>query len=505
MCTITIKLLLPACAVALSFLSVEAWAAAGKVIYSYGQAQAVNPAGQSRPLVKDAEVQSGDTLQTQQGRAQVTFADGGFVALQPNTTFKIADYNYAGAEDGSEHSFLDLLKGSMRFVTGAIGHRNKQNYKIKTVVATIGIRGSGGLAILCVAGSCPGMKDGLYLTGNQEVLTLSNDNDAKDVHPGETFYVGCSNCDIEPTEEPPVTHLDVPPLKDFMASEQCANNNCVLDLVDLTSPAGLNSPVRIIGMVSNGTSSPLNPPEDGVVTALNGGTAGSPPNFLVFNNSFTGSNKFQAAFFNGTVADFFTFADGAFLFRWTNGTVTEFGSNGSVTGTEVLGPNNGFSFFVGNGPRDPLPNSGTAFYQFIGGTASTQDSGAFVGQGIVSGQVDVNFFGPANVDMFFTVNHNQMYNVFGKHIPLNTSNGTFSSFSGGSVSASSYGGGCSSSACPVDIVGSLEGHAVPSQGNVPESLSLTYRIHDNFAGPVPGPQNWIKGAGAFGRPCFNCD
>lgn len=141
---LTIKPVLLTAVVTMSLLSPAVWAAAaGKVTYAYGQAQAVNAAAQARPLVKGAEVQSGESVQTQQGRAQITFSDGGFVALQPNTAFKIDDYNYAGREDGSEHSFLNLLKGGMRFVTGAIGHRNKQNYKIKTVVATIGIRGSG--------------------------------------------------------------------------------------------------------------------------------------------------------------------------------------------------------------------------------------------------------------------------------------------------------------------------------------------------------------------------
>ncbi len=490
----TIQLALFSGIAACALLPAQTWAAAaGQVTYAYGQAQALNAAGQARPLARGAELQSGDTVQTQQGRAQVTFADGGFVALQPNTTFKIADYNYAGKEDGSEHSFMELLKGGMRFVTGAIGHKNKQNYKIKTVVATIGIRGSGGLAILCVAGSCPGKKDGLYLTGNQDILTLSNDKDSKDVHPGESFYVGCANCDIEPAEEVPVAHVDIPALKDFLAGEQCAGNNCDAGLIQ----SGF---ARIVGAVGNG---------DGIVTALNGTAGGIPTSVLLLNNSFAGNSNIQAVAFNGEVADSFSFADGAFMFRWTNGTLTKFGTGGTIIGTETLGPNSGDSFIVGTGPRDPLPGTLTAFYGFLQGTKSTQDSGALLGQGIQWGQVTVNFGNPSEVGVDFTVLHGQYYFVSGGGIPLNMSNGTFSSFKGGTVTASTF---CECypqpPPVPTDIVGSLEGHGVPSMGNAPQAVGLTYRIHDNFGGGamVPGPQNWIKGAGVFGLSCVgrNC-
>ncbi|HTT07362.1 MAG TPA: FecR family protein [Gammaproteobacteria bacterium] len=504
---------------ACSFFSTPVCAAAAQVTYAYGQAQAINTAGQGRPLAKGAEVQSGDTVQTQQGRAQITFKDGGFVALQPNTSFKISEYNYAGKEDGSERSFFDLLKGSMRFVTGAIGHKNKQNYKIKTVVATIGIRGSGGLAILCVAGSCPGMKDGLYLTGNQDTLTLTNDGDSKDVHPGETYYVGCSNCNIEPVEETPVAHVDVPEPKGFRADEQC-DQGCVL--------GNFSGNDRIVGVVPGGSQS-----MGEVVSALHGVALGTPPNFLLIKDSFSGNNT-EALFFDGKVTDFSTFADDAFIFRWTNGTVTKFDANGTIVGTEVVGPDSGYSFIVGSGPRDPLPTSGIATYTFIpglNGTASTNAMGT--GTGIVGGIVQVDFFGPAAVDVSFEVEHmRSFYDVTtfgpgGAPIPLDTTNGTFSSFKGGAVFAYSYGVGTGScynaGGCPTDIVGSLEGPNMATSGspipfvslgpspsstiNAPEALGLAYRIHDNF-GSTLNPQNWVKGVGAFqlctGR-CFISD
>ena len=64
--------------------------------------------------------------------------------MQPNTEYQIDDYNFEGKADGKERSFLSLLKGSVRLVTGVIGKANRRNFRIKTSVATIGIRGTQG-------------------------------------------------------------------------------------------------------------------------------------------------------------------------------------------------------------------------------------------------------------------------------------------------------------------------------------------------------------------------
>src|SRR6478672_6889332 len=99
--------------------------------------------GKSDPLVKGRDIESGQAIVTgTNGRAQVKFTDGGLVSLQPNTEFKIT--NYLDQADPKQDRFLvDLLRGSMRAITGLIGKRNRENYKVMTTTATIGIRGSG--------------------------------------------------------------------------------------------------------------------------------------------------------------------------------------------------------------------------------------------------------------------------------------------------------------------------------------------------------------------------
>ncbi|HZV61285.1 MAG TPA: FecR family protein, partial [Methylophilaceae bacterium] len=121
-------------------------AAAGRVEFAVGSVNAVGRDGSSRALTKGGEIDNGDTIQTAEGRAQIRFSDGGYISLQPNTEFKVEDYSYSGKPDGSEKGVFSLVKGGLRAITGAIGHTNKQAYRVNTPVATIGIRGTEYLA-----------------------------------------------------------------------------------------------------------------------------------------------------------------------------------------------------------------------------------------------------------------------------------------------------------------------------------------------------------------------
>jgi hypothetical protein len=117
-------------------------ASAGRVDFVIGDVKALAPDGRSRPLAKGADVENGETIDTGSGRAQVRFSDGAQVSLSPQSQFRIDDYKFAGKADGSEKGFFSLLRGAMRTITGVVGRSNRDNYKVSTTVATIGIRGT---------------------------------------------------------------------------------------------------------------------------------------------------------------------------------------------------------------------------------------------------------------------------------------------------------------------------------------------------------------------------
>jgi hypothetical protein len=124
-------------------LQASAAPSAGVAQFIAGDVNVRRADGGTAPLVKGKDIESGQAILTgASGRAQVRFTDGGLISLQPNTEFKVA--NYVDKADPKEDRFLvDLLRGSMRAITGLIGKRNRENYKVTTTTATIGIRGSG--------------------------------------------------------------------------------------------------------------------------------------------------------------------------------------------------------------------------------------------------------------------------------------------------------------------------------------------------------------------------
>lgn len=117
-------------------------APAAQVDFAVGNVTAVGSNGQSRPLGKGAQIEQGDTVNTNGGRAQLRFTDGAYVSLQPESQFRIDQYRFDGKQDGNEKGFFSLLKGGLRTITGLVGRSNKQNYQVSTSVATIGIRGT---------------------------------------------------------------------------------------------------------------------------------------------------------------------------------------------------------------------------------------------------------------------------------------------------------------------------------------------------------------------------
>lgn len=209
-----------------------AWTAerAGEVLLLTGRARAATPDGTIRSLKKGAAVESGDTLVTSPSSyLRVKFTDGGYTVLRPNTRFVIEDYHHeAKAEPKQERSFFRLIKGGFRALTGLVGRRNRDNYKVRTAVATIGIRGTDFQARLC-EGDCleESSPDGLYVgvintqceTGGGgphagDAVSVSNDGGRLDVQACQYAYV--SGLDsrplvVGPEFALPLSAIPIPP------------------------------------------------------------------------------------------------------------------------------------------------------------------------------------------------------------------------------------------------------------------------------------------------------
>ncbi len=129
--------------VAMMLLSQFAMAkAVGSVTFATGDVTIAHADNTTTKATKNADLSAGDAIETKEGRVQLSMIDGGKISLQPNTIYKINQFEFTGKEDGSEYNFTELVKGGLRTVSGLIGHKNRDHYQLKTAVATIGIRGT---------------------------------------------------------------------------------------------------------------------------------------------------------------------------------------------------------------------------------------------------------------------------------------------------------------------------------------------------------------------------
>lgn len=195
---------------ALLLLGMPAWAlaAAGQAIFVLGSASVINDGGE-HVLKKGDDVDTGDIVVTNaKAHVQLRMDDGGLIAVRPDSHFRIDEFHHSG-DKAVDKSNFSLLKGGFRSVTGAIGQANKKAYSVKTPVATIGIRGTDYTARLCDA-DCAGLAgDGLYLGVFSGGVVLSNDAGSIDVAPNEYGYVGGSAAQPQLLPELPSTLLFV--------------------------------------------------------------------------------------------------------------------------------------------------------------------------------------------------------------------------------------------------------------------------------------------------------
>lgn len=192
---------------------------AARVAILAGQAVAIDRTGASRPLKVGSAIYQGDLVETRaQSHAVLVFLDQGRVTLQPETRFAVERFRYEPARPGEGSSVVRLLKGGMRALTGLVAKNRPQSYEVQTVVATIGIRGTGFDAFCtgaCVSDGGPAGKPppkpavgespgGLFVNTWQDAVIVKNAAGSQTVGVGETVQVtGADQPPLQLPEAPP--------------------------------------------------------------------------------------------------------------------------------------------------------------------------------------------------------------------------------------------------------------------------------------------------------------
>jgi FecR-like protein len=411
-----------AAAVAALFAS-TAYANVARVDFAAGDVSAVAPDGKRRPLVKGSEVQVGETVSIQQGRAQLRFADGAYMSLQPGTEFKIEEFRFTGRQDGTESIVMHLLKGGMRTITGLIGRANRQNYKLRTEVATIGIRGTefsvrytDSIEVFCAEGA-------IFVQNEGGTVPLSS---------GEGARVVNVQTPATKTDEPPVLSPRGSP-----ATEQKVDDpvNAIQDarppLAALTAglPAG-----TFIGNWAAATSA--NALADfGRLVVLD--AAG---NLVAFSENLDAT--FDKTNLIGTASAQSAGNDGIIAWgRWMNGTTA---GDGRFSLQNFSG-NNALHYVVGL-PAANMPTTGAATYSMLGATPPTF-TGSISSATLNSSSIDLDF---GNSSAKF-------------HIDLTVDGGTVSTKPGG-LAITNLSGRLSGRASAIDLTANYSSKSLSVEG-----------------------------------------
>lgn len=159
---------------------------AGNVIASVGTVTAQSQ-GRSRNLTKGDPVCVGETITTSQSAsAEIRMADEGLIAIRPQTKLKIEKYAFSGTD--KDGSFLSVLKGACRVITGKIGKQHPENDLIKTPTVLIGIRGTDHEVAVVLPGEKSAYPSGTYDKVNQGVTFIRSERGEVDIHSGQVGF-----------------------------------------------------------------------------------------------------------------------------------------------------------------------------------------------------------------------------------------------------------------------------------------------------------------------------
>ena len=116
---------------------------AGSVSFVIGDASVVGEDGKARTVARGENVNAGQILQTgATGHIHLRMVDGAFVSIRPQSRLRIEDYHYDAANPANNRIKFVLEKGVARSITGRAGEVAKENYRLNTPLAAIGIRGT---------------------------------------------------------------------------------------------------------------------------------------------------------------------------------------------------------------------------------------------------------------------------------------------------------------------------------------------------------------------------
>lgn len=405
--------------------------AAGRLIMASGHVLITGHAGTTEPRPGKAGdwLHAGQLISTgSDGRAQIRFSDGALISLQPASTFRIDQYRFSQHE---QRGFYSLLEGTIRAISGRIGKKNSEDFRLSTPAATIGIRGTEFIVQhhRCAPVCAPGQQDGLSVAVTQGRVFVYNAAGTIELPAGRATHVASSASLPVRTASKPV--VSAPPTREEKreekaraeketadkekaelakaqqskagdqkadsASDSCnraANDDTQPTTTDSQQPAPLPAPITpALVSISAGEM-----PSGALRLSMAGSPWTSGYRFAETGPALLLDDKLQlqrvgvcdsggaGCLQRGTAFHGETGAEEAVIWgRWHGGTVRL--QNLLTDLQSVLHEDAGMHWVAGV-PTPGMPTEGSARYELVGATAptfarGTHAAGSFTGQGLV--------------------------------------------------------------------------------------------------------------------------
>jgi hypothetical protein len=121
-----------------ALLGSSAWAADGRILNFEGDVR-VN----GKPVTADTQLNRSDTITTGPGAsAKIMLSDNSVLDIEGGSEILISDYSFDPAKPAENTSKVDIVAGTLRYVSGRIAKDDPDNISFTAGNSTIGVRGT---------------------------------------------------------------------------------------------------------------------------------------------------------------------------------------------------------------------------------------------------------------------------------------------------------------------------------------------------------------------------
>ena len=115
----------------------------GRIAFARGKVRIHGANGEARGGVTGAALFRRDEVETLMGASAVlVFRDNTRVTVRPNTRMTVDRFRFRDTDTARNNTVFSLLRGGLRIVTGLVARQNRQQFRLNTPVAVVGVRGT---------------------------------------------------------------------------------------------------------------------------------------------------------------------------------------------------------------------------------------------------------------------------------------------------------------------------------------------------------------------------